>query len=709
MADKMMRIAGRDAVSGTAKALRTDSQGNLGVQLTGSNLQGTGVTTLSLNAKGKVRGRTFDVPHVFGLARNATSLSPTPFSNWTELSDSNYLSVSEIDGATIRTTTSVANERSQNLFSFNILAALKNKGLIPASWSVNELSTAIQRLEFQWVGYGTAPTNGATLNRWASSSNSWAVVNNNTSNSPTSISSAIGSGFRSHLDDNGVFHLQAQTTTASNGTAASDLYTDFVSVTVFFKVDYQITDNARSFDEDTRAQRVVIKGEMIQKIDSLNSKMEQLESRITDVLNAQGTQGIMTQSQDFVPVRDMSTKKKLSDQREQIKQAYLHSEKVLSDGTMSGWVTKAQGTIAADSSSKESGISSLKLTAGDVQFSPHRVIPTTSLKDDTHIRLWVGVDNSSDLDFFRIIINAPDSSNQFIFNFAGKIIGHYGVPSILSLHKNEATTYGNPSWDAAVTQFYIAIKATTGKTVNAWVDNITFQRSKPSRGKVIIRFDDGLKSQYDVARPVLEDYGIPANCFVNPALIMGGTFTPGFGGTKQTMTIDELKYLQTLGWDISSHTWAHKLYNNRTYQQAYNDLRATQNWLIENGFGAGARFHVYGNYARNKDTLKAAHEMFLLDNSYLGGYETLPFADTSLYCLGGDNRTFDELKVLLDEIANRKTLGVIVFHRFEQEGTSDYSVEPAVWQQFISHLASRDDIDCITYTDLVDRTDIALR
>ncbi len=65
---------------------------------------------------------------------------------------------------------------------------------------------------------------------------------------------------------------------------------------------------------------------------------------------------------------------------------------------------------------------------------------------------------------------------------------------------------------------------------------------------VVITIDDGWKSVYDIAYPVLKKYGFPATLFVYTNLI----------GTRSGLSWDQVKELSQNGFDIQNHTKTHR-------------------------------------------------------------------------------------------------------------------------------------------------------
>jgi peptidoglycan/xylan/chitin deacetylase (PgdA/CDA1 family) len=84
---------------------------------------------------------------------------------------------------------------------------------------------------------------------------------------------------------------------------------------------------------------------------------------------------------------------------------------------------------------------------------------------------------------------------------------------------------------------------------------------------VAVTFDDGYKSVYDLALPILEEHGFPATVFVPTQLLRGGgpLLWPGIDHWAEESTRDELtamtaaqlRLLIAKGWEIGSHTLTH--------------------------------------------------------------------------------------------------------------------------------------------------------
>ena len=131
---------------------------------------------------------------------------------------------------------------------------------------------------------------------------------------------------------------------------------------------------------------------------------------------------------------------------------------------------------------------------------------------------------------------------------------------------------------------------THGITVIGMQDLLAWKRGEkniPPRCAVIT-FDDGWKSQYDVAWPIMKKYGYPLTMFIYTEGVQGGHF-----GGGQAITWEQLADMRDNGVDIQAHSKTHqdlrKPYNKVTkkhlsppeYEQWLQDEIAGSKELLE--------------------------------------------------------------------------------------------------------------------------------
>jgi peptidoglycan/xylan/chitin deacetylase (PgdA/CDA1 family) len=108
------------------------------------------------------------------------------------------------------------------------------------------------------------------------------------------------------------------------------------------------------------------------------------------------------------------------------------------------------------------------------------------------------------------------------------------------------------------------------------------------KANVIIMFDDGWKSQYDIAYNYMKGKEMRGSIAIISNMI------------------DEIKYINkgnlyqihNDNWDILNHTYNHNDLKTLPYKKQYLEIKATINWLNKHGFNNNSNILIYpyGNY-----------------------------------------------------------------------------------------------------------------
>jgi peptidoglycan/xylan/chitin deacetylase (PgdA/CDA1 family) len=85
-------------------------------------------------------------------------------------------------------------------------------------------------------------------------------------------------------------------------------------------------------------------------------------------------------------------------------------------------------------------------------------------------------------------------------------------------------------------------------TLEQLVGFVDFSGQLPEKA-VVITIDDGWRSTYDIAFPILKKYGYPATLFVYTQLITGGI---------KTLSWDQVREMSAQGLDVECHTVSHR-------------------------------------------------------------------------------------------------------------------------------------------------------
>ncbi|MFF3344566.1 polysaccharide deacetylase family protein [Streptomyces sp. NPDC002779] len=116
------------------------------------------------------------------------------------------------------------------------------------------------------------------------------------------------------------------------------------------------------------------------------------------------------------------------------------------------------------------------------------------------------------------------------------------------------------------------------------------------KGVVSITFDDSHKSVHDLARPVMDPYGMPGTLYNIADVIGTGSF----------VTLGQMRSLQdSSGWEMAGHSYANAThtasYPKLTAQQVDADFAKLREWLVGNGFTSEHFAYPHGAFQKTTD------------------------------------------------------------------------------------------------------------
>ena len=156
----------------------------------------------------------------------------------------------------------------------------------------------------------------------------------------------------------------------------------------------------------------------------------------------------------------------------------------------------------------------------------------------------------------------------FSFNKAGLKPGGYQTVPVLSyyrLSKNKPSKIAITRDDFKAQMKYLKDNGYHVITLDQLLGFLDYQEQIPEKS-VAITFDDGWISIYDIAFPILKEYGFPATIFI---------YTDFIGGGK-AMSWKHIKELSEAGFDIQCQTKTHRnltvLKNKESFKEYFDSL-----------------------------------------------------------------------------------------------------------------------------------------
>lgn len=137
------------------------------------------------------------------------------------------------------------------------------------------------------------------------------------------------------------------------------------------------------------------------------------------------------------------------------------------------------------------------------------------------------------------------------YNMGGVSLSGYQTVPVLSYHRFSETKKDKMTVTAAAFEDQMKLLKDRGYhviTMEQFFDFLDFKKQLP-RKSVVLTIDDGWRSAYDLAFPILKKYGYPATLFIYTDLITG---------SKKTLSWDLLLEMANNGIDVQCHTKTHR-------------------------------------------------------------------------------------------------------------------------------------------------------
>jgi peptidoglycan/xylan/chitin deacetylase (PgdA/CDA1 family) len=163
-------------------------------------------------------------------------------------------------------------------------------------------------------------------------------------------------------------------------------------------------------------------------------------------------------------------------------------------------------------------------------------------------------------------------------------------------------------------------------------------------GYAAITFDDGLRNNYTVALPILQEYGITATVYVTIGFI-GGVSPWISGGENEMLREDEVRALARAGWELGAHTLTHPDLSAMGQAECLHEIRESRTELERIGEAPVETFaYPFGRYG--PAAVAAAAEAGLLASVGTGGADGGPHSLARAMIGGADPLPLVVMKVL---------------------------------------------------------------
>lgn len=139
-------------------------------------------------------------------------------------------------------------------------------------------------------------------------------------------------------------------------------------------------------------------------------------------------------------------------------------------------------------------------------------------------------------------------------------------------------------------------------------------QKEQNKGVVSLNFDDGLKSQYNLAFKEMQKYEYKGNLFLL------ANWTGLFEG-RELMSFEEAKEMQDSGWEIGSHTLSHLNLTILSDEKLKEELEKSKEILENKGFEIKTIAFPFGGY--NQKIIEETKKHYSASRPLKEGYNSL--------------------------------------------------------------------------------------
>jgi peptidoglycan/xylan/chitin deacetylase (PgdA/CDA1 family) len=222
------------------------------------------------------------------------------------------------------------------------------------------------------------------------------------------------------------------------------------------------------------------------------------------------------------------------------------------------------------------------------------------------------------------------------------------------------------------------------------ISTVSLAAPTETHGAITIAFDDGTRSQYDYAFPLMQARGIVGTFYVITDYIRNYTTDEEF-----YMSLEELQAIQNYGNEIGSHSKSHPDFTGLSEEKIREECEISRQVLLDNGFSADNFAYPYG--CRNDYTDSIVAEYYRSGRSAYDWESPpmqLPIYTWLLTALPGETGSPDvlsQLEMFLDLVESTNGWLIIFFHSIVPGANNElYTISSEDFESFLDLIVSKD-------------------
>ncbi len=219
-------------------------------------------------------------------------------------------------------------------------------------------------------------------------------------------------------------------------------------------------------------------------------------------------------------------------------------------------------------------------------------------------------------------------------------------------------------------------------TTGTAVEPLALAADPQQAGTISLAFDDGLKSVYTAALPVLKARSLRGTAYAYPSAILRDR-------TRKFMTWAELRTLQNANlWEIGSHTYSHADLTALSESAMLQELQRAKTYFSAYGIKADGFAAPFGGYNQAVQNAVARHHAYL--RTAWNGNNSMPYSDYEIKAVEVSyTMTPEAAYAIIDEAMARKEWLVLYWHDITADGSAPYTYSLANFTKIADYIKAK--------------------
>lgn len=214
-------------------------------------------------------------------------------------------------------------------------------------------------------------------------------------------------------------------------------------------------------------------------------------------------------------------------------------------------------------------------------------------------------------------------------------------------------------------------------------------------GGMILTFDDGYRTDYEVVFPILKERGLRAVSYITPIFIEKEM--------KEYMSLEQVKALDSAGWDIEGHSYSHPILTELTESEINKELKRVDNFFKQQDLEL-PRHHAYphGNFDdRVEDIVFEYRKTVRKAENNLNQFPLEEGNEKVLDSIDMGSNSLDLLKDYVDKAVENNKVAIFFTHDVQPK-PFDYGITIEKFKALVDY-ALESEIEILTISELMEK------